>query len=696
MSIIRYEFQKIIGHKIFLIFFIGLLVGNMFLICAHEKNESVYKYIYEQKEQYMSYLEAKEEKLEYAYYRWIDEQEEMYIASYPLFLNEMEERARRMETLNLYSDKDSFLYRNIEKTCADFQQLKKIVLEVGNSYGVRQLTDYNWGIIFSISFLIISAYYLFYYERNQGLLLLLKGTKNGHCILALSKWFVWFICIIIYELIQEISTIYLFGYLYGYGDLSRNIQSISEFRNCMYIMTVEELLIFLVLIRVVICLVLMCLMYAVGVGVRSEQKALLIVGLFLGVEILCSKNILSNSRFVFLKSVNIFHLWDLRNCFGNYLNINVFEYAIGKDVCAVLGANVLTIVGVIIGTWLFHIQCQLCSEKKYNQIRNWFKRKTSFLWKHTRISIFEIYKVFIQQKKGVFLVFTLFLCIYNIQGNMITENYYSAAEAVYHNCMDKIVGNVSDEGVKFVRSEQAYIEKLYRKIEELKFLSSTEQEILGTHYQEEIDMKEEGIQMVVTQIESLQNKSRDFYDKYFVDEKDYINLWYDEGDDLWSWLLGSVVIIIWTSGIYPSEYKSKMLVLLQTTKKGHKSLHRSKNIAALFGTVFIIITIQLPMLVEYYMIDKFSVMQQRLSDFTMLSLEGNLTIGTFLMIVFVLKIISQIVVMIVTIWVSRTTKSEMVTDIICIGIVLMIFILLFYLKKDICGLILDEISTIML
>lgn len=695
IRMLKYEFQKMLKHKVFLVLAISMIIGNLCLIFLHEKDTVVYSYVYEQKNQYEQYLENIETEVEetniaYNYYEWIDEQEKLYVDSYPAFLDEMENRAADMEKLNMYSDKDSFVYRNIQKTCADFKNLEGTLVEVGNSYGVKQFINYNWSIAFTILFLIISGYFLFFYERNLGLFLLLKGTKNGHMKLSISKWSVLIVFTLFYEVIKEVSAISLMGYLYGYGDLNRNLQSISEFRNCPYEITVGGMLILTVFIRVFIAFIMANFVFLLCVAIRSELLALVIAGLFFGLEMWFSNSILASSRLAILKCVNVFYGWNVEQVLGNYINLNVFEYAVGKNICSIVIAVSFSVASISIGVWLFHILCQIRSESFLEKVRMWIRRKFSFLWKHTILEFFEIFKVFVQQKKGILILILLFLCINSIQSVNETKIYFTASAATYHNCMDNIEGKVSEESLQYVDKELAYLDELYLKLEAISNDSSSSANIMRTHLMNEIELKEEGIQIVVMQIENLKNKEGNFYDKFLVDELAYTDLWYDEQTDLVGFALGAIAISLWCSGIYPSEDKKKIFPLLHTTQNGQKKLNRSKNLCAILGTISVSVLVQLPQLMEYYYIDGFKVIGQKLSDFTMVNLESNLTIGGLLLLVFVLKFILFFSIMVVTVALSRLLRSEMITNIVVIGIILLLFILFYYLKTDISQILLNQ------
>ena len=264
------EWLKCCKKKLLFILAIILIVGNLFTIYLYTRNHYVYFYVYEQKEQYQEFVNGNTEvDIDGFYQEELDKQLE-YKASYPVFLDEMEERAQNLQAISVFSSENRYVYRNLEKTCEDFAGLSDSTVQIDNCYGIRELMSYNIGIVFLVLFLLIVSWYVFYYERNQGLFLLIKGTRRGHAPLAVGKLGVMLLFSIGYTLLQEWSALLLFGYLYGYGGLSRSIQSVSEFRNCPYSLNVGQMLLLHVLFRVLIGQVIILLMFVISICLRRN------------------------------------------------------------------------------------------------------------------------------------------------------------------------------------------------------------------------------------------------------------------------------------------------------------------------------------------------------------------------------------------------------------------------------------------
>lgn len=688
-KIIKYEFQKLIRNRTYIIIAMLLIVTNLFSIYIHEKDESAFLYVYEEKEQYQNYLQGN--IVEETYYQWIDEQQAEYLKSYPVFLGEMENRAEALTKLSTYSEMESFVYRNIQKTCSDYQKLSGLEVTAGADYGIKQFAGYNWGILYLISFLVITGYFLLSAERNKGLFLLMKSTKNGHFKFPLAKYFVFVILSLVYEMMQELSTIVVMGHFYGYGELNRQIQSISEFRNCIYRLTIKEYMIATILSRILIAFVLASVIYVLYIAIKNEFLLLIAIGSSIGLEIILNMIVLETEKWSILKCVNIFYCWDSVQLFGNYLNLNILQHPIRKEIVASAIAGMIVVGSIMVGVQIFHKSYQIASGSFWERFLLKIREKTAFIWQHMGLGVFEFYKVCVQQKKGIIFLFMLILFGIEISDLNNANIYYSAKEATYHSIINKMEGELSEESLKILEEEEQYIEYLYQELGNKSNDESENDEIMRKYWASELELKEEGVQMVTDQIEKLYQDEGDIYQKYVVDEIDYYNLWSDFRTDIIRWFVGVIGVILWSSSIYTVEEKKKLYPLLRTMKKGRKTLNYQKNICALVGTVSMIGLMGALDFIEYFSIDGFKCLQHKLSDFTMINLERDWTLGILLLLVFILKAISYLIPMLLCIVLSRILKSEMLTSIILCGSITAIFIVLYYLEIDITKVVLGLI-----
>ena len=178
MRLTGYEIKKLMTQIPLWIAFIGLFVGNLFLLFMIQKKEAAYVYVYQQKDQYIAFCEGNEQADELGFYEADLEEQKRYLDSYREFISQMQDRSKAME--NVISEGNHYLTDNIRKTCHDFSAVAKASVTVDNCFGIKALAEYQYGIFFAISFQGVLTWYLLFYERNRKLFILIKGCKNGH------------------------------------------------------------------------------------------------------------------------------------------------------------------------------------------------------------------------------------------------------------------------------------------------------------------------------------------------------------------------------------------------------------------------------------------------------------------------------------------------------------------------------------
>ena len=105
-----------------------------------------------------------------------------------------------------------------------------------------------WYLFWDTVFLV--CIFLFGYERDRGLYNLVKSSKYGRLRTIISKLLVLFGVSIAVSLIFTLGNYTANTLLYGADDLNRSIQSVSEFRNCPFGLSVWQYLILFALMKI--------------------------------------------------------------------------------------------------------------------------------------------------------------------------------------------------------------------------------------------------------------------------------------------------------------------------------------------------------------------------------------------------------------------------------------------------------------
>lgn len=657
MGLIRHELGKLFRKKFFLFLLILLPAANLATFYIYEQYSSRFQYIYEQRDAYERYLDGDSSADAAGYYEMDVQAQEAYLDSYPAFIDEMEARAERMRGLSIFMEEDSYVYRNLEKTCRDYAPFSGIDLQADNNYGLRAYTGYDYSIVFFLVFLAVLSWFIIFRERAANLLLLYKSSRKGHLPLGAAKLAAMLIGSALYILLQECSLIIMIGAMYGYGDPGRWIQSVSLFRNCTYMVTVWEGLAGSVLIKGGIALVLTALVFFISTAFRNEILAVLTAAAVFGAEYLFRLTLSATGTLSWLKIVNPFYYWNMASAL-DYYNLNLFGYPVGKDLCALIALILFTAVFSAGGLFCFSHRYQIRSESRAEALMQLLRSRIHFLGNHTGLIRHELYKVMIQQKRAILFAILLIWGAAECAAVFGPDYYSEPEEASYHYYAGQLAGPVTDETFAFVENESRIMDERYEELAELSNAVTDEERLRSSELQVWLERMSGGFYMIQDQLNMLADSPGEVTDKYFMDELAYTDLWTDYRSDILIWFAAAVSILFLVCGIYPLEEKKGIQSLLSSTLRGRRKLRRCKNICALLCTGGVILAAELPFFLEYYKIDHFAYAGQRLCDFTTAAFSTEAALGWMIAAVFLFKALSLLAVCLAGLALSRALKNE--------------------------------------
>lgn len=537
-NICKYEFYKLYKSKLFLLLTALILGSNLLAVYVYDRNTVEYS------------------------------QQENYAVKYETFVQEMEERAEGMKKANIFMNKDSYVYRNLQKTCKDYQKLLGNQVEEDNNSGIWRQVSYKGGIAFTFMFLGVLIYQLIFYEREQNLFLLIKVGKCGRLDTALSKLVVAFVSICSYVVLQSVGEFLYYGCRYGYGDVSRSIQSFEVFRNCTEVLNVAEYVILCIVDRTIVAVLMGIFLYACGMWKKNSISVLVLTAVFLGIELWCYIGIGLNSSINWLKCLNIFYYWNPRNVWGDYINLNFWEYPVSRNLCAGIVALLFLCFMALIGICAYVYGYQ---QRQESILEIWLQKARQKIGCHpktTRLLYYELYKVLIQQKKIIVAALLLIFFIGEMKAAIGQESYQEPAIASYHSYMQELSGKITQDTLDYMDEKNLYFETISRELISLENVTSGSAYLRRLELQSEIEMNEQGFYMVENQLEWLKGQAGDVTDKYLIDEQAYIKLWNDSKTDIFLMFIGSLASLIFINGLFTADKEKSMenLIFVPTPK----------------------------------------------------------------------------------------------------------------------------------
>ena len=366
------------------------------------------------------------------------------VDNYDDYLNSVDEAAENLKTLSFFSDESSYDYRNILKTQKCFSELSATELGHGRSKGILLATRFGTTDILILVLVLLLGAKVISEERESGLMTLSRPTDKGHFHLAAAKLFAMITLSCAAGLILYGSNFITGACLYGFGDMGRAVQSVSELFSCGFHISVGEFLVIFVVIKLLFCTVTAATVYlfmSIPVGTIANFAVL---GGFTAVSALAYFLIKPTSYLSFLRQINIIALADTKKLVGEYLNINFFENPL-NSVFVTITANIIfafvcSVAGII-------LNCLFAPERRMSA------RKSILNGRHTSIAAHEMHKCFIGGRGLAIIALCAATVIILYQPEK--PQYASVSEYYYFSYLKELEGEVTSEKETFIQNEMS-------------------------------------------------------------------------------------------------------------------------------------------------------------------------------------------------------------------------------------------------
>lgn len=502
-----------------------------------------------------------------------------YQEQYSDFIASMEERARGMQTASIFNREGSFAYRNTQKTPEDFQHLKGIPLQLGPDAGVKALMDAKFTDYFTILIMFMVCVFLFSTEKENGMVLLLRTARRGRLPFVLAKLAV-LVCVS-----AAISLLYYGGniltvhWTYGFGDMNRYVQSISDFRDMTMLMTVAQFLQTFLLTKIMAALTVAVVFGLIFILTVNAAAAYAGIIAFVGGSMACYQWIAPLSVFNSFKYLNIFTFFDAQRLYANYINLNVGGYAVSRVPVTWVFSFVLFVVAAVSSCLYYasyHTGRRTTAVIRVFQKLKWGKRK---ICGSCHLFVQELYKILIVQKVALVLIGAAILCVSRLEWG---EKLYNPEDYRYIYYTKQLAGPVSEETERFVQEELARFENIGVEWEMLSAAVEAgqidEDEFMRRSYELTLFIeRRRAFGIVLEQHEALMKvyRERDIPVHFIsIITSDY--LFANPQRELLDGLLFSVLLIFCLCGIVTYEYRRDMMRLIHSTRHGRQKLFAYK------------------------------------------------------------------------------------------------------------------------
>lgn len=524
-----------------------------------------------------------------------------YINSYPDFIGEMYDRAKAQSASSIFGDENSFSYKNLYKTADDYSGLKDTKLNLVNSDSFTATVKYGLTDFFVIAVVLLICIYLFGYEREKGLYSLIRCTKFGRLKTIISKLAVLFALSAFVSVLFISADFIVSTFLYGSTDLSVNVQSISEFRNCTLSVTAGQFLLLFVLAKIIGIFVISSLLALVFICF-SSSAAMYLTGLgAVGAEYLLYSLIGQNSFLNLLKYINIFYILDGGEFFGCYLNLNIFSNAVTSVpiVLAVFGA-----VFVLCTVFSCIVFCKRNQQKKANVFSKLFEKvKSKFFRINGSTSVLkgEIFKFTIQNKMALVLILLVLFAVVSSFGT-VRYPYSEVSDVDYKAYMEYLEGDITSEKESYIAEQQEYFDGLRQRLDEIAVngeLSDSTKQAMSKSIENILNSKGVAFERVCEQYSRLLELKESGVNARFIDENIYSTFVSSKTREWSNFALLCLVLLIAVPCVFSVEYKNGMINLIRPTRNGKTKLFVRKIAMLLMFTLLSFIAVYLPYLIRF-------------------------------------------------------------------------------------------------
>lgn len=625
MKLIFYEIYKIITKKTFIFLFIALLFGNIFLVSFSESKNFTYKQYIEYKDEYLNLLnickkmpdkdavkllEKKEEEqndiyikngleneIFYPVYDMVKEKYD-YKELYSDFINGMEKRAEKQLSTPLYSNKNSFSYKNIIKTTEDFDHLKSDKIKVDINEPVEKALKFKFTDLIVVGVILIISYLMFFSEIESGLSVLNRVTKNGRLKLGASKIASSAILTIITAAIFYISTLITEIIMYGnnYIDFSNPIQSLSHFRNCFLNLNIGQFIALWLLGKVAMLLLILFLTGFLFLVLRNAFQLFLIIGATGIVSVLLNLTIDERLFFNHLKFINFYYFINTTDLFGVYQNINFIGLPVNIIAIYIILVPLLIICFAILFLAFFNVKNTENKKPVFFKLINKRKLKSN---KSGSVSVFaaEVYKILIKDKMLISVLLIAFCSVYLSLGTY-SVFYKDEADRAYAHYANILYGGLSKEKTQLINEQSEYFEGLEKQLDY--FESKEGSQSANTESISSIlESTGEGFKKAKEQyqyLEALEKENK--VTPQFVNEIVFENFTTNAPKEFFLLFITIILTLVIISNIFIAEFKPDVIILLRSTKKGKSYLFKRKLLLTVLCSIFVFASVYLPQTIQ--------------------------------------------------------------------------------------------------
>lgn len=519
-----------------------------------------------------------------------------YIAHYNENVSAVIENAEKLGRFSVFSNENSYSNRNIQQTAKDYRRVENLQVNIGNNQAVEHFLEYPYLFYMGLALMVLLVYNIFK-ERENGMWAMVHGAEKGRAKLAFSRMRVilgaaFFVLFWLYGSVL-VESFLLYG---GVNSLFAPVQNLQQFSGFTYILSQGEYLIVLFMASWLALFSFSSLFWMLFVVFRNRNHALVVAGIFTGLEVLLYQKIPVQSVYGVFKKVNIVRILQMNEILSVYEN-----WRIGSAAVSVWKIIMVVLLSILLISLLFALSGTVRMRPQgkisivtvlMHRVNEWYQH----LFMRMPILVKEFHKLVITSRGTWVLVVVVLLAVYFAgTGAMHFTSAMKEKDQIY---------------LEHGGEEYTYVEDLVKTRQEEYREVCAKAEELFQNYQEESGSLQElvSISNQVTQYATRLKSVEEFKDKleylerietdYGVDGYLISDRGYEEIFGQYSVLRELILLLIYVTGVMLivsecviMEYRTGMEYILRSSKHGRERLVLRKIISCVLLTVMVFIIV---------------------------------------------------------------------------------------------------------
>ena len=603
----------------------------------------------------------------------------VYINGYQEYVENVQLQAEKMNTITIFNKPGTFSYRNIARTSADFEHNKGLPLMFGQSTGLVAFSKFYVTDIFVLFLMLLISARLFWYEKEKGLLVLVKSGVNGRLRMAFAKILTLFIFASAIAVIFYGMNIAAAQWLFGFGDTSRYVQSMIEFSGSNIIITVGQYLSLFLLGKIfLVCVFALMFSAAFSFFKNNAVAVLCISGIICGCYF-AYRHIPYLSVFNPFKFLNPVAALNVMDVVSEYHNINLFGFPCNRinSLFITMSVLFLSFGGVVV--YLYTARLNPKRQPKLFLVICDFVRKILVKFYGIYLMWHEFCKLAFSRKMILLPVLVVFFIL---NGIIKSEPVYSFDDDVYISYITELEGEFTVQKEEYILNKAERFNNLPAEAENIwKKLETGE--ITKNRYDYEMFILDEfgkrriGFQKVWEQYNYIKALNEEGIRAGFVNEFSSDYLFNQTDRNIMSGLFWLLLTLIVSAVVFCQEYKQGMIYIINPAKNGKGKLYLCKSvIAAVFATCFM--AVYIPQYVNSYNFYSLGDLSLSIRNIRMFAdFPFNISIMSFIVIFHIAQWITVISALFVTVFISVKLKNQIaaiITAMVFLTVPLIIFL----------------------